>query len=95
MQLVLASGVHTGMVQHGAIYSVITCQLHVQIKELAQLSESTLPDVTRVLFSKEDVQAREFIRTKMRAAGMEVRCGHMLHCTNSNTRTYLVVLLKR
>lgn len=48
-----------------------------QIKELAKLSESELPTVTRVLFTEEDLQAREFIRSKMRDAGMEVRCGYV------------------
>jgi hypothetical protein len=43
-----------------------------QLMELAQMSESTLPAVTRILFSKEDVLAREFIRAKMTDAGMEV-----------------------
>ena len=54
-----------------------------QIKELAQLSESVLPSVTRILFSKEDVQARQYIRSQMRAAGMEVRWVRLLPCAAS------------
>jgi hypothetical protein len=33
------------------------------------------PAVTRVLWSKEDVQARDYIRKLMRKAGLQVRCG--------------------
>jgi hypothetical protein len=51
-----------------------------QLKELAHMSESAFPAVTRILFSKQDVQAREFIRAKMRDAGLEVRWGTLFAC---------------
>ena len=44
-----------------------------QIEELALLSDDPAPAVTRILFSKRDVQARNFVKDLMRKAGLAVR----------------------
>lgn len=48
-------------------------RLHAEIGELARFSSAPAPAVTRVLFSPEDLAAREFLTEKARAAGLKVR----------------------
>ncbi|MGD1087596.1 MAG: M20 family metallo-hydrolase [Verrucomicrobiota bacterium] len=60
--------------------SLITCcsrisitQLQREIDELALISENPPPVVTRVLFSKADLRAREFVKKLCREAGLILR----------------------
>ena len=48
-------------------------RLQDEIEALAEFSEVPSPAVTRVLYSPEDVQAREFLREKCREAELEIR----------------------
>src|SRR5436190_10126596 len=48
-------------------------RLQRQIDELAALSESPAPSVTRVLFSAADLRGREFVRQLSRELALEVR----------------------
>ena len=48
-------------------------QLQRQIDELAAISESPAPVVTRVLFSEADLRGRKFVRLRSREMGLDVR----------------------
>ena len=48
-------------------------RLHADLAELATLSAHPAPAVTRVLFSQEDLAAREWLVGKAKAAGLDVR----------------------
>lgn len=48
-------------------------QLQAQIDELAAFSDAEPPAVTRVLFTPVELEARQYIRDKMQAAGLSVR----------------------
>lgn len=48
-------------------------RLQEEIETLANFSEVSAPAVTRVLFSDEDVAARNFLRDRCREAGLEIR----------------------
>ena len=45
-----------------------------QLQTLAQMSADPAPAVTRVVYSPEDVEARTYIKSLMREAGLTVRC---------------------
>ena len=48
-------------------------QLQSEIEELARISDSDPPAVTRVVFTPQDLQARAWLRTKCEDAGLSVR----------------------
>jgi len=53
--------------------SVDAAALQTEIDELAEISSAPAPAVTRVLFSDEDLKARQWLRKKFAAAGLEIR----------------------
>ena len=44
-----------------------------QIEALGELSDTTPPSITRVLYTENDVRARDYVKGLMRDAGLEVR----------------------
>jgi len=48
-------------------------RLDEEIEELARISDTTYPSVTRVLFTDADMRARDWLTDRMRDAGLEVR----------------------
>lgn len=53
--------------------AIDTARLTQEIETLAGISEAPAPAVTRVLFSKTDLRAREWIRARCRDAGLTLR----------------------
>lgn len=47
--------------------------LHQELQTLAKFSSTSLPAVTRILYSKEDLAAREYFKKLCREAGLELR----------------------
>lgn len=52
---------------------VDTARLIEEIEELARISDTPYPSVTRVLFTDTDMRARDWLMHRMRAAGLAVR----------------------
>src|SRR2546430_238510 len=53
--------------------SIDADRLQQQIDALAEISEVPAPAVTRVIFSPQDIQAREFLKSLIREAGLDIR----------------------
>jgi len=53
--------------------TIDTNRLHGEIEQLARISDTAYPSVTRVLFSEVDVKARAWLKTLYAAAGLSVR----------------------
>ena len=57
--------------------------LHLQIHELANFTADPNPNVTRLIFSEEDMRARAYIKDLMSTAGLTVRCCPSKFCAQS------------
>ncbi len=55
------------MSAHGPVYAIV------QLTELAKFTDHLNPAVTRILFTPNDMLAREYIKSLMRDAELEVR----------------------
>ncbi len=78
--LALAVALLCVLLRPAAAAALTAADLHVdpatvaaQIEALGELSDTTPPAITRVLYSENDVRAREYVKSLMREAGLAVR----------------------